>query len=166
MTKEIKIFTDGSCLGDLGAGGFGAIIYYQDKKLELFQGYRNTTNNRMELMAVRAALSVLEGQVCNVVLTSDSQYLRNGITQWILAWKKNGWLTATRKPVKNVDLWQAIDQLAAPHQIDWRWVKGHAGHADNERCDELARDAAQSNDLLNDDTQLNFSFNQLNLHHA
>lgn len=159
--QEVTIFTDGSCLGNPGAGGFGAIIYYKEKKLELFQGYERTTNNRMELMAVRAALSVLQGQTCKVVLTSDSQYLRNGITEWILGWKKNGWLTAARKPVKNVDLWQAIDQLAAPHQIDWRWVKGHAGHADNERCDQLARNAAQSNNLLSDDTQLNFSFNLL-----
>lgn len=159
--KEVTIFTDGSCLGNPGVGGFGAIICYKNKKLELFQGYKFTTNNRMELMAVRAALSVLQDETCKVILTSDSQYLKKGITEWILGWKKNNWHTAHRKPVKNVDLWQAIDQLAAPHQIDWCWVKGHAGHVENERCDQLAREAAQSNDLLNDDTQLSFSFNKL-----
>lgn len=161
----VKIFTDGSCLGNPGRGGFGAILCCQSSQSkesycwELWQGYRHTTNNRMELMAVIAALSVLRKDVASIEsidLTSDSKYLKDGITKWIHGWKKNGWLTAAKQPVKNVDLWRKLDQLVAQHQINWHWVKGHAGHAENERCDKLARDAAQSSELLADDGLVRF----------
>lgn len=153
MSYEIKIFTDGSCLGNPGRGGFGALIYYQNRRLELWQGFSHTTNNRMEMMAVIAALSYVQKEQCTITITSDSQYLKNGITQWIHGWKKNGWKTSTGGAVKNRDLWQALDALTTGHEIKWSWVKGHAGHKDNERCDQLARDAAAGTDLLDSDEE-------------
>ncbi|CAG9297357.1 ribonuclease HI [Celerinatantimonas diazotrophica] len=146
MTKSVQLFTDGSCLGNPGPGGYGAILQYADKERELSAGFRLTTNNRMELLATIVGLETLT-RPCEVVLTTDSQYVRQGITQWIHNWKKRDWKTANKQPVKNVDLWQRLDQAAKRHQIQWHWVKGHAGHEENERCDELARNAANSNEL-------------------
>ena len=136
--NEVEIFTDGACSGNPGPGGWGAILRYRgvDKELSGFEPA--TTNNRMELMAAIAGLEALK-RPCHVQLYSDSQYLRNGITQWIHAWKARGWRTADKKPVKNVDLWQRLEAAAARHQVDWKWVRGHAGHPENERADALAR---------------------------
>jgi ribonuclease HI len=133
MRKQVEIFTDGSCLGNPGPGGYGAILRYREHEKLFSTGYRLTTNNRMELMAAIVALEALT-QPCEVVISTDSQYVRQGITSWIHNWKKRGWKTADKKPVKNVDL--------SNHEIKWEWVKGHAGHPENERCDELARSAA------------------------
>lgn len=141
MLKTVEIFTDGSCLGNPGPGGYGALLRYGEKTKELSGGFLLTTNNRMELLAAIKALASLK-QPCSVILTTDSQYVRQGITQWLKGWKKNGWKTAAKKPVKNIDLWQQLDEQIKQHEIDWRWVKGHAGHPENERCDELAREAA------------------------
>ena len=135
--KEVEIYTDGACKGNPGIGGWGAILKYGERSKEIHGGEKQTTNNRMELRAAIEALSLLKGR-CQVTLTTDSQYVRQGITQWIAQWKKRGWQTAAKKPVKNQDLWQALDQLAQTHQIDWRWVKGHSGHPENERADQLA----------------------------
>lgn len=141
MLKQVEIFTDGSCLGNPGPGGYGAIMRYRQHEKTFSAGYRLTTNNRMELMAAIVALEALK-EHCEVVLSTDSQYVRQGITQWIHNWKKRGWKTAEKKPVKNVDLWQRLDAALGQHKIKWEWVKGHAGHPENERCDELARAAA------------------------
>ncbi|MGY0154900.1 ribonuclease HI [Edwardsiella tarda] len=141
MLKQVEIFTDGSCLGNPGPGGYGAILRYRQHEKALSAGYHLTTNNRMELMAAIVALEALTSD-CQVKLYSDSQYVRQGITQWIHGWKRRGWKTAGKKPVKNVDLWQRLDQAIQAHQVEWIWVKGHAGHPENERCDELARQAA------------------------
>lgn len=141
MQKQVAIFTDGSCLGNPGPGGYGAILRYKQFEREFSQGYRLTTNNRMELMAAIVALEALKDP-CEVVISTDSQYVRQGITQWIHNWKKRGWKTADKKPVKNVDLWQRLDLAIQSHTLRWEWVKGHAGHPENERCDELARTAA------------------------
>jgi len=149
MLKQISLFTDGSCLGNPGPGGYGAILVYKEHQKELSQGYRLTTNNRMELMAAIAGLQSLQ-EPCMVRLTTDSQYVKQGITQWIQNWKRRGWLTASKEPVKNVDLWKLLDTEVQRHQVDWHWVKGHSGHDENERCDILARDAAMSHDLLED----------------
>lgn len=149
MLKQISLFTDGSCLGNPGPGGYGAILIYKQHQKELSQGYRLTTNNRMELMAAIAGLQSLQ-EPCRVRLTTDSQYVKQGITQWIQNWKRRGWLTASKEPVKNVDLWKLLDTEVQRHQVDWHWVKGHSGHDENERCDILARDAAMSHDLLED----------------
>ncbi|CAM3735129.1 Ribonuclease HI [Vibrio aerogenes CECT 7868] len=143
MTKQVEIFTDGSCLGNPGPGGYGIVLRYKQVEKTLSQGFRLTTNNRMEMMAAVVALQSLK-EPCHVVLTTDSQYVRQGITQWIFNWKKRGWKTADKKAVKNADLWQALDQEAQKHKIDWHWVKGHTGHRENELCDELARTAAES----------------------
>lgn len=143
MTKQVEIFTDGSCLGNPGPGGYGIVLRYKQNEKTLAKGYTLTTNNRMEMMATIVALQTLK-EPCNVILTTDSQYVRQGITQWIHNWKKRGWKTADRKPVKNADLWKALDSETARHDIDWRWVKGHAGHRENEMCDELARAAAEN----------------------
>lgn len=140
--KHIEIFTDGSCLGNPGPGGYGAILKYKQHIKELSQGYSLTTNNRMELLAVIVALESLK-EPCKVSVTSDSQYMRQGITQWIHNWKRKGWVTSNKTPVKNVDLWKRLDAACQQHQIEWHWVKGHAGHPENERCDELARTAAE-----------------------
>lgn len=141
MLKHVDIFTDGSCLGNPGPGGYGIVLRYKDKSKELSQGFLLTTNNRMELLAAIEGLALLK-EPCAVTLTTDSQYVRQGITQWIHNWKKRNWLTAAKKPVKNADLWQRLDEEAKRHQISWKWVKGHSGHPDNERCDDLAREAA------------------------
>ncbi|MGY0614063.1 ribonuclease HI [Vibrio sp. FJH11] len=142
MTKHVEIFTDGSCLGNPGPGGYGIVLRYKDVEKTLSKGYTLTTNNRMEMLAAVVALQTLK-EPCKVTLTTDSQYVRQGITQWIHNWKKRGWKTADKKPVKNADLWQALDKETARHQVDWHWVKGHAGHRENEICDELARTAAE-----------------------
>ncbi len=137
---EVEVFTDGACSGNPGPGGWGAILAAKGKERELSGAEALTTNNRMELMAAIGALEALT-RPCAVTLTTDSVYLRDGVTQWIHGWKRNGWRTADKKPVKNVDLWQRLDAAAAPHQVKWLWVKGHAGHPQNERCDALARAA-------------------------
>ncbi|MCT8979164.1 ribonuclease HI [Shewanella algae] len=142
--KQIQIYTDGSCLGNPGPGGYGVVMRYKQHTKELSGGFALTTNNRMELLAPIIALESLK-EPCKIVLTSDSQYMRQGITQWIHGWKKKGWVTSNKTPVKNVDLWQRLDKATQQHQIDWRWVKGHAGHPENERCDALAREAAEAN---------------------
>ena len=140
---SVKIYTDGSCLGNPGPGGWGAILVYGEVEKEMSGGEEDTTNNRMELLAAIMALEALKRPV-PVTLTSDSSYLKDGITKWIHGWKKNGWKTAAKKPVANQDLWQRLDAAIAPHDINWQWVKGHAGHTMNERCDDLARQAAEA----------------------
>src|SRR5580700_1220477 len=136
---RVTVHTDGACSGNPGPGGWGAILSWNDHEKELKGGEAHTTNNRMELMAAIAALEALK-KPCTVDLYTDSQYVRQGITGWIHGWKKNGWRTADKKPVKNVELWQRLDAALKPHQVRWHWVKGHAGHDDNERADQLARD--------------------------
>ena len=137
---QVTIHTDGACSGNPGPGGFGAILQWGDHTKELKGGEAYTTNNRMELMAAITALESLK-RTCTVDLHTDSQYLRNGIMTWIKGWKRNGWKTADRKPVKNVDLWQRLDAALANHTVRWHWVRGHSGHDLNERADELAREA-------------------------
>ena len=134
----IEIFTDGACRGNPGPGGWGVLLRAGKHEKELWGGEAHTTNNRMEMTAVIEALKALK-KPSDVVLTTDSQYVRKGITEWIEGWKRKNWKTAAKKPVKNVELWQEIDALAANHQIDWRWVKGHSGHSENERVDDLAK---------------------------
>ena len=134
----VDIFTDGACGGNPGPGGWGALLRYGDTEKEICGGEDATTNNRMELLAAIRAIEALK-RPSTVRLHTDSTYLRDGITRWIGGWKANGWKTAAKKPVKNVDLWQRLDAAAARHDIEWRWVKGHAGHPDNERADALAR---------------------------
>lgn len=135
---DITIYTDGACSGNPGPGGWGAILISGEHRKELFGGERETTNNRMELMAAIEALDALK-RSSNVVLHTDSTYVKDGITKWIHGWRRNGWRTAAKKPVKNSELWQRLDEASKRHDIDWRWVKGHAGHPENERADELAR---------------------------
>ena len=137
---EVEIFTDGACSGNPGPGGWGAVLRHGEVVRELSGGDPSTTNNRMEMMAAIQALKALK-RPCKVKLTTDSTYVRDGITKWLHGWRRNGWKTADKKPVKNVELWQALVEAAAPHQVDWLWVKGHAGHPENERADELARAA-------------------------
>ncbi len=137
MSKTIEIFSDGACRGNPGPGGWGALLRYQDRERSLYGGETRTTNNRMELMAAIQALESLK-RPCRVRLTTDSQYVMKGICEWMDNWKKRGWRTAARKPVKNADLWQRLDQACAPHEIEWCWVKGHSGHRENEIADALA----------------------------
>ena len=137
---HVTIFTDGACSGNPGPGGWGAILKFGDTEKELKGGEAHTTNNRMELMAAISALEALK-KSCIVDLTTDSQYVRQGITGWIHGWKKNGWRTADKKPVKNVELWQRLAAAAQPHRVHWAWVKGHSGHVENDRADALARGA-------------------------
>lgn len=140
--KRVEIFTDGACSGNPGAGGWGAILRYNQVEKELSGGEADTTNNRMELTAVISALQALK-EPCNITIYTDSRYVMDGIEKWINNWKENGWKTANKKSaVKNVELWQELDKLQAQHQIRWVWVKGHDGHPENERCDALARKAA------------------------
>ena len=139
-SPAVVIYTDGACSGNPGPGGWGAILSFAGKEKELKGGELHTTNNRMELMAAISALEALT-KPCEVDLHTDSQYVRNGISSWIHGWKKNGWKTADKKPVKNVDLWQKLDAALKEHKVRWHWVKGHAGHPMNERADQLARDA-------------------------
>jgi ribonuclease HI len=134
---NVEIFTDGACKGNPGPGGWGAWLRNGEHEKEICGGEANTTNNRMELMAVIEALSTLT-RPCNVVVHTDSQYVQKGISEWIHGWKKRGWKTAAKEPVKNADLWQALDAAQARHQVEWRWVRGHNGHAGNERADQLA----------------------------
>ena len=134
----VEIFTDGACSGNPGPGGGGAILRWRGSERELWGGEAMTTNNRMELMAAIQALETLKRPV-HAKLHTDSQYLRDGITQWLARWKKNGWRTADKKPVKNIDLWQRLDEALAHHNVEFIWVRGHAGHPENERADELAR---------------------------
>ena len=134
----VEIFTDGACSGNPGPGGWGVVLRWRGNERELSGGEKETTNNRMELMAAIAALEALKRPM-NVVLTTDSTYVRDGITKWIHGWRRNGWKTANKKPVKNADLWQRLEQAITPHTIEWKWVKGHAGHDENERADTLAR---------------------------
>jgi ribonuclease HI len=134
---DVEIFTDGACKGNPGPGGWGAILRSNGKERELSGGETLTTNNRMELMAAIEALNALK-KPCHVQLWTDSNYVRDGITKWVHGWRRNGWRTADRKPVKNAELWQALIEAAQPHRIDWHWVKGHAGHPENERADALA----------------------------
>lgn len=139
--KQVTLITDGSCLGNPGRGGWAAILRHGSKKKELSGGEPETTNNRMEMTAVLEGLNALR-EPCEVLIEIDSQYVKNGITQWMAGWKKRGWKTASKSPVKNQDLWQALDEAVNRHTIQWKWVKGHAEHEDNNRCDELARAAA------------------------
>ena len=135
---EVVIYTDGACSGNPGPGGWGAILMAHGKRKELCGGEAHTTNNRMELMGAIAALEALK-RPCTVELHTDSNYLRDGISKWINGWKRNGWMTADKKPVKNAELWQRLDAARKTHKVEWKWVKGHAGHPENERADELAR---------------------------
>lgn len=135
--KNIEIFTDGACRGNPGPGGWGALLRFQGKEKKLYGGEAQTTNNRMELQAAIEGLKALK-EPCVVVLTTDSVYVKNGITSWLPGWKEKGWKTSNKKPVKNVDLWQALDEQNQRHQVDWHWVKGHSGHRENEIADELA----------------------------
>ncbi|MGD8484332.1 MAG: ribonuclease HI [Thioalkalispiraceae bacterium] len=137
MTEHVEIFTDGACRGNPGPGGWGALLRYGKHEKQLYGGEASTTNNRMELTAAIMALEALS-RPCKVDLTTDSEYVRKGITEWIENWKKRGWKNAAKKPVKNIDLWQRLDAARAKHQIDWHWVKGHSGHDENELADQLA----------------------------
>ena len=135
--KTVEIFTDGACRGNPGAGGWGVLLRYGDRERELYGGERHTTNNRMELRAAIEGLKALK-EPCRVELTTDSVYVRSGITEWLANWKKKGWKTAGRKPVKNADLWRALDEQNQRHEVSWHWVKGHSGHRENEIADQLA----------------------------
>jgi len=141
--KIVDIFTDGACSGNPGPGGWGAILRFDGEEKELSDGEADTTNNRMEMMAAIAALEELS-RPCKIRLYTDSSYLKDGITTWIHNWKRNGWKTKARKPVKNVDLWQRLDEAIQRHDISWHWVKGHAGHPENERADQLATSAVDN----------------------
>lgn len=143
MTKTVKIWTDGACSGNPGPGGWGALLVYENNEKEIFGSDPDTTNNRMELMAAIEALNALKTRA-NVILHTDSTYVKDGLTKWIHGWKKNGWKTASKKPVKNKDLWQALDDACARHDMTWKWVKGHAGDEGNERADALARRGAEA----------------------
>ena len=139
MNEPVQIFTDGACSGNPGPGGWGAVLRFDGKEKELKGGEPVTTNNRMELMAAISALETLKRD-CSVDMFTDSNYLKDGITKWIHSWRRNGWRTAEKKPVKNAELWQRLDAALGRHQIRWHWVRGHAGHAENERADALARE--------------------------
>jgi len=137
VSQTVEIYTDGACKGNPGPGGWGVLLRYGKHEKQLYGGERLTTNNRMELMAVIQGLKALK-RCSRVRITTDSQYVKQGITQWIHNWKRNGWKTAARSPVKNADLWQALDIEAGKHEVEWHWVKGHAGHVENELADQLA----------------------------
>ena len=141
--KTVSLYTDGACKGNPGKGGWGVLMRYGSHEKELFGGEAHTTNNRMELTAIIQGLAALN-RPCAVVIYTDSQYVKNGMEKWIHGWKKNGWKTASKQPVKNEDLWQQLDRLAAQHQIQWQWVRGHAGHTENERADALANQGVAS----------------------
>ncbi len=141
---RVEIFTDGACSGNPGPGGWGALLRCREVEKELSGGEKETTNNRMELTAVIRALQALKTS-CNITLYTDSKYVMDGVTRWLPNWKNNGWKTSNKKtPVKNIDLWQQLDQMVGAHEIRWVWVKGHAGHCENERVDELARNAIKA----------------------
>lgn len=139
--KTVTLITDGSCLGNPGPGGWAAILRHGERKKEIWGSEPQTTNNRMEMMAVIEGLAAVT-EPCKVRVEIDSEYVKNGITQWIHQWKRRGWKTASKQPVKNEDLWRKLDTALAGHELEWHWVKGHADHDDNNRCDELAREAA------------------------
>lgn len=139
--KTVYLYTDGACKGNPGPGGWGVLMRYGHHKKELFNGEANTTNNRMELTAIIEGLKALK-ELCKVIIYTDSQYVKNGMEKWIHNWKRNGWKTSTQNPVKNETLWRELDQLCTYHQIQWRWIKGHAGHPENERADALANQGA------------------------
>lgn len=141
MTVVVEIWTDGACLGNPGPGGWGVLMRWNGHSKEASGGEVHTTNNRMELMAAIEALALLK-KPCHVKLVTDSKYVKDGITQWIPKWRQNQWRTSNKKPVKNLDLWHRLDELVSKHQIEWAWVKGHSGHPENERVDDLAREAA------------------------
>ncbi len=143
MSDVVKIYTDGACKGNPGVGGWGVLLEMNGKEKELFGGERLTTNNRMELLAVIRALDALTRR-CSVQLHTDSKFVQQGITEWIHGWKKNGWRTSARKPVKNDDLWKELDAVSQNHDIEWLWVKGHAGHNGNEKADQLANRGVES----------------------
>jgi len=134
----VVVYTDGACSGNPGPGGWGAVLQFGNREKEISGGEANTTNNRMELKAAISALNTLK-RSCPVKVYTDSSYVKDGITKWIHGWRKNGWKTAARKPVKNAELWQELQDALASHEVEWHWVKGHAGHPENERADELAR---------------------------
>jgi ribonuclease HI len=138
--QAVEVFTDGACSGNPGPGGWGALLRYKGVERELSGAESDTTNNRMEMMAAIAALEAIT-RPSRVILTTDSTYVRDGITKWIVGWKRRNWKTAGKKPVKNVDLWQRLEAASAPHAVEWHWVRGHSGHAENERADTLAREA-------------------------
>ena len=135
--KQVQIYTDGACSGNPGPGGWGVVLRFEGKERELCGGAENTTNNRMELMAAIEGLRALK-EPCEVLLTTDSTYVKDGITRWLANWKKKGWKTAAKKAVKNQDLWEQLDQQTSRHDVQWQWVKGHSGHTENERADALA----------------------------
>jgi ribonuclease HI len=137
VADVVEIYTDGACRGNPGPGGWGVVLRYKEREKTLYGGEPHTTNNRMELMAAIAGLEALK-RSSQVALTTDSQYVKRGITEWMADWKRRGWRTADRKPVKNVDLWRRLDELVGKHKVSWHWVRGHTGHADNERADDLA----------------------------
>lgn len=137
MADEVEIYTDGACRGNPGPGGWGVILRYKGHEKTLYGGEAHTTNNRMELMAAIAGLEALKRR-SRVSLTTDSQYVKLGVTAWLADWKRRGWKTADKKQVKNIDLWQRLDELVGKHEVKWHWVRGHAGHVDNERADSLA----------------------------
>jgi len=143
MNDTVEIFTDGACSGNPGPGGWGVLLRYQGREKTLSGTEKLTTNNRMELMAAIAGLEALK-RPCRVTLTTDSQYVRNGITRWISDWKRKGWQTGSKTPVKNQDLWQRLDTLSSYHDVSWTWVRGHSGHTENERVDALARKAVDN----------------------
>jgi len=142
MSDKVEIFTDGACKGNPGPGGWGALLRYRGKERELWGGEPETTNNRMELMAAIRALEALR-RPCRVELTTDSRYLQKGVTEWMENWKRRGWKTAGKQPVKNIDLWKRLDEAMGRHHIEWHWVRGHTGHAENERADQLANRAIE-----------------------
>ncbi|KTF14795.1 ribonuclease HI [Pseudoalteromonas sp. H105] len=150
MQKTVEIYTDGSCLGNPGPGGYGIFMLYNGHEKKMSQGYTLTTNNRMEMLAAIVALESLT-RACEINLTTDSQYVKQGIESWVANWKKRGWKTSAKKPVKNVDLWKRLDEACNRHTITWKWVKGHSGNKYNEIVDDLARDAAGSKELLVDE---------------
>lgn len=142
MNDQIHIYTDGACKGNPGPGGWGALLQYRGRELELFGGEADTTNNRMELMAVIRGLSALKRR-SRVLLVTDSKYVMQGMQEWLAGWKRRGWKTASKQPVKNQDLWQQLDELVQQHDVEWQWVAGHTGHPGNERADDLANRGAE-----------------------
>jgi len=142
MSERVQIFTDGACRGNPGPGGWGAILRYGDREKEIYGAERATTNNRMELMAAIRAIEALTRE-CEITLTTDSEYLRKGITEWLPQWKRRGWKTAAKQPVKNQDLWERLEKAIEGHRVDWEWIKGHSGHEENERADSLANRAIE-----------------------
>ena len=141
MSEKVHIYSDGACRGNPGPGGWGTLLKYNGTEKELYGAEEETTNNRMELMGAIMGLEALTKEDCQVVLTTDSQYVMKGITEWMDSWKSRNWKTAAKKPVKNQDLWQRLDEACQKHQIEWQWVKGHSGHDENERVDALANKA-------------------------